>query len=111
MSDWETTIGATEADQVNKGEAFSRVLNYTDEAGDPRDITGATLEVSEAYPSSIVADMTLAITDGAGGVATVSMTSAQMANLGEGRVNWFRIKTTFASGAVDVTPKIWLQIT
>lgn len=107
----EATIGATAEDQINKGEPFSRTFSYQDDDGVAIDMTGAAFEISESYPSSIVSDMTITETNLAGGVITLSMTVAQMANLGLGRVNWFRLKTTFNGGAVDTTPKIWVQIT
>lgn len=111
MASWEPTIGESEADQINKGESLDRVLRYLDENGAARDLTGATFSVTESYPSSIVADMEIALISAAAGTVGLSMSAANMAKLGEGRVNWFRIKTTFPTGQPDVTSKIWIQIT
>ena len=107
---FEVTIGATQEDMVNPRETFSRTLTYS-ENGSAKDLTGATLEVDESYPTAIKSNMTLTITDAANGVATATMTPTQMDDLELGRSNWFRLKLTESDGTVDVTPKIWIHVT
>jgi hypothetical protein len=111
MSSWETTIGATEADQVNVGESLERVLRYKDEEGAARDITGATFEVIESSPASLAAAIEVEILDAAAGTASLTIAAADMASLEVGRLAWFRLKTTFAGGDFDATPRIWIQLT
>lgn len=108
---FELTIGATEADQVNKTETLQFTVAYVDDQDDIIDISSASITVLESYPESIAADMDIEITDGAAGIATCTLTAAQLASLGIGRVNWFRLRTEYASDSIDTTPKIWIEIT
>lgn len=110
MSITEPTIGATEDDQVNPNETFTRTLTFFD--GDvATDLTGATLSIEESFPPSIKADAVLALTTPASGLASMTISAANMAKLSLGKKNWFRLKSVLAGGTVDVTPKIWIQVT
>lgn len=108
---FELTIGATEADQVNIDETLQFTVAFTDDQGAAINISSASITVLESYPASIATDMDIEITDGAGGIATCTLTAAQLASLGLGRVNWFRLRAAYSADSIDVTPKIWIQIT
>lgn len=108
---FEQTIGATEADQVNKSETLQFTVAYTDDQGAAIDISSAAIIVLESSPASIATDMDIDITDGPGGIATCVLTAAQLASLGLGRTNWFRLQATFGAEDIDTTPRIWIEIT
>lgn len=103
-------IGLTDGDEVNPGETFFRNLAFTD-GTDPHDLTSGSIEISEASPPFLKTDIVLAIDAGTGGTATLTISPTNMEKLSLGVKSWFRIKTTLASGFVDVTPKIWIKVT
>lgn len=104
MSTFTHVIGATEGDQVNRGESFSRTLQYLTP---PADIS--TVEIVEADPASIVDDSTITVTDAVAGDATWDITPAGTAKLGLGLVNSFRLKYTFVNGTIDISPVIGIE--
>lgn len=108
---WEPVIGDTEATQYNPGEPFSCVLRYLDDAGDPRDPTDAVFTVTESLPSAIAADFTFSILSVEEGTVLAQLSAADAAVLTRGRTNYFRVKAAFADTHVEVSPRIWIQVT
>lgn len=106
----EQVIGSTCDDQVNKGETLDLNLAYTDSNGDPLDLSSATVEIAESYPTTLADNLTLTVTNAAGGIVRCVLDAADN-DLPVGRLSWFRVRTVFGAADEDVTPKIWIQIT
>lgn len=90
---------------INRGECLDIDLLWTDENGDPIDITGRTFAVVDAHPEFTAAFTT---TDATGGA--VSMHADDTSNLRLGRVNSFRISMSLPDSCLDTTPPIWITV-
>lgn len=98
-------------DTVNtqRGQALSlQVVFNEDENGTPLVLTGATVTVRESRPA-VLQEASITVDDASSGVCTMALTEAQAEQLGEGRVNWFRLEAQFADDNI-VTPKIWINV-
>lgn len=96
---------------TQRGQALSLTITWYqgDPAGPKLDLTGATLSVREAS-RSVLMSAALAVTDAEEGLSTLAMTETQADQLGDGRVNWFRLEAQFTDGSNRVTPKIWINV-
>jgi len=99
---------------IDQGTTFSTVINYTDDNGDARDLTGYTgdAEMRKHYTSSNSQSFSVSL-GGANGTVTLSLTSAQTANLVAGRyvydvevTSGANVVSRIVEGIVTVTPEV-----
>jgi len=89
---------------VYRGDSFAKTLTFTDGDGASVDITGATVyfsikETSAASDADALIQKKGTIDDGTGGIASVSLTAAEMDVVPVG--SWFYdFQITLANGAV-----------
>lgn len=104
-------IGATCDDQINYGETIDLQFTYTDDNGDPVDLSTATVQVFSSTPSVIKDEATVTVTDAANGVVRLLLDRDSALSLRRGRNNKFRMQAIFSADSDDVTPDIYLQVT
>ena len=104
-------IGATCDDQINYGETIDLLFTYTDENGDPVDLSSATVQVFSSSPSVIMDEATVTVTEAVNGKYRLVLNRDQALNLRRGRNNKFRMQVIFGTDSDDVTPDIYLQVT
>ena len=99
---------------IDQGTTFSTVINLTDDNGDPVDLTGYTgdSEMRKHYTSSNSQSFTVSL-GGTSGTVTLSLTSAQTANLTPGRyvydvevTSGSNVVSRIVEGIVTVTPEV-----
>ena len=95
--------------ELNRGECLRVQAAWTDEGG-PVDLTGRTLEITEAYPRALQGG-TATVTDAEAGEFEIFIPESLMAAAGSGRVNWIRIAMSLPGACKDATPRIWISIT
>lgn len=94
---------------TQRGQTLALAITfYEDQQATPLDLTGATITVRECKPA-ILTSATLSITSAPAGTVTMSLTEAQADQLGDGRVNWFRLEAQY-DGDNTVTPMIWINV-
>lgn len=71
------------------------------------DLTGATLSVSQASLTALLA-LTPSLSDPSAGIVDLTIWEEQSRQLKLGRVNWFKLEAQFANTNI-VTPKIWIK--
>lgn len=89
---------------IYRGTADSTALTFTDTAGDPIDLSGKTFtaQVRKSHPGDVVLEITVANTNLAGGVITLSWTAALTRNLLAGDYLW---------GLLDSDDILWIEDT
>ena len=90
---------------ISRGECLHASLAWTDEDGNPIDITGRDFAVFDAAPAFTAE---FSITDAAAG--RVDVTVADTSMLLPGRTNRFRLSMTLPGGCSDTTPPIWIEV-
>lgn len=94
----------------NKGSSLNLPLTYQNQVDNSAiDLTDKVFEISEAYPSELMAGE-VNIVDALLGTAEVTMTAEIAAYMKMGQVNWFRISMLSEDGSLEVTPKIWVKV-
>jgi hypothetical protein len=96
---------------INRGETIELFLLFRSEDETPIDLTGGTLQITEAKPSSIITDAEVTITDAPQGRARFVLPREHVDKLGIGRVNFFRVAAFLGPESDIVSPKIWIQVT
>ncbi|GHA15071.1 hypothetical protein GCM10007989_07280 [Devosia pacifica] len=104
-------IGATCDDQINYGETVDLLFTYTDENGDPVDLSSATPAIFSSSPDVIKADTEITVADAAAGKVRFLLDRTSALSLRKGRNNRFRLQVIFGADSDDVTPDIYLQVT
>lgn len=99
---------------IDQGTTFSTVINLTDDAGDPIDLTGytGTSQIRKHYTSSNSQSFSVSL-GGAAGTISLSLTATQTANLVAGRyvydaevVSSSNVISRIVEGIVTVTPEV-----
>ena len=99
---------------IDQGTTFSTVINLTDDNGDPIDLTGYTgdSEMRKHYTSSNSQSFSISL-GGTLGTVTLSLTSAQTANLTPGRyvydvevTSGSNVVSRIVEGIVTITPEV-----
>lgn len=90
---------------IHQGDTYTKVLTVTDDAGDPLNLTGASLTFAlKAFMGSVVLTSNLALTTPASGIATLELSAAQTAALTAERVYRYEVEV------VDATSKVTTPI-
>lgn len=84
-------------------------IRWSDESG-PIDLSGCTIAVIEAAPTSLMA-ASVEISDPVAGLADLNISSAIVETLRNGRANWLRLCIMRNGEPLDATPKIWIEVT
>lgn len=99
---------------IDQGTTFSTIINLTDDNGDPINLTGYTgdAEMRKHYTSSNSQSFSINL-GGTSGTVTLSLTSAQTANLTPGRyvydvevTSGANVVSRIVEGIVTVTPEV-----
>jgi len=99
---------------IDQGTTFSTVINLTDDAGNPVDLTGYTgdSEIRKHYTSSNSQSFSISL-GGNNGTVTLSLTAGQTANLTAGRyvydvevTSGANVVSRIVEGIVTVTPEV-----
>lgn len=93
---------------INKKEGVYAEVLWADEGG-PINLTGRTVEVTEAYPPEL-ADGQVDITDPEAGKCRLILDPPVSQHLQLGTANWFRLGLLLPNGRWDTTPKIWINV-
>lgn len=104
-------IGATCDDQINYGETINLSLVYTDDAGNPIDLSSASVAVYSSRPDIIKNAGILTITDAQNGEVSFLLERDAAVQLRRGLNNRFRIQAIFGPQSDDITPDIYIQVT
>ena len=94
---------------VSRGECLRGHLKWTDENGDPIDLTGRVLRIAEAYPRALEGG-TVTVTDASAGEFEIFIPEAVMASAGRGRVNWLRLEMELPGGCPDTSERFWVEV-
>ena len=94
---------------INRFECLSASCTWTDENGDPVDLTGKTITVVD-YSPAVLGDMAATVTDAANGVFTLKLDEDDAAQLPSGMNSWFRLSLNTPGGCDDSTPRIGINV-
>ena len=100
---------------IEQGADFSTTITVNDNTGNPQVLTSytASSQLRKSYYSSTAYDLTAEVTTPANGVITLSMTSANTANLTPGRMLYdvlitspTGVKTRVVEGIMVIMPSV-----
>lgn len=94
---------------VNRFECLKAQCTWTDENGDPIDLTGKTITLVDYSPAELVG-VTVDITDAANGVFEIEASQAIVDGLQIGLLSYFRLSLNTPGGCPDSTPRIGINV-
>lgn len=96
--------------QINRYECLEAQMTWTDDDGQPLDLTGKTISIIDASPRSLKQG-TVTVTDALAGISELFIGRDLSATMGLGRSNWIRLCIgEDGNSCIDTTPQIWIEV-
>lgn len=83
---------------------------FSDENGDPEDVSNDTFEIRDATPASLADDFEITLTNPASGEIELFLDTAGAKKMSLGRVNKFRLCRIKADGCEDNANILWIEV-
>lgn len=92
---------------IDRDEPLTAALKWTDEDGNPLDLTGRSIEIIEAVPE-VLYTATVTVTNAATGDASVSFGTGISQQLG--RTSYMRFALTGVGTCIDTSPRLYVEV-